>query len=284
MTTRLATFTLLVLAVTPAQDLEPTRARALRALSAQVVQALPGLGRAVSALALRPAPGTPAAAQGAMARALLEDGFRVELAGEGIPAPDVLELDFSVGSDREYGLVTLRVVGIEGLRWSRRFGTATWVEDSDPGRLVVEGPFRSDRATASAAARRQLLRRVRAGLNLAPSEVPEIQKILFQGFCVQEFQAEALSEDGDPVYRSFVAAHVGEPGQALLEQVVTEARRRAARRPWIRGGCAIALVIALGLAYLRTDLRTRGYMTGRLRVLFGILLVAGLFACWGVTP
>jgi hypothetical protein len=284
MRTRLATLTLLLLAAAPGQDLEPTRARALRALSAQLVQALPTLGREVGTLVLRATPGTAAAARGAMARVLLEDGFRVELAGSGAVAADSLVLEFTARSEGERGVVGLAVVGSAGLSWSRRFGAASWVDAPGPERLVAEGPFRRDRAAAREGARRQLLSRVRAGLDLAPGEVPEIDELLFESFCIEEFQAEALSDEGDPVYRSFVAVHLGQTGQGFLEQVVDDARHRAARLPWIRGGCAIALVIALGLGYLRCDLRTRGYRTGRLRVLFGILLVAGLFACWGLSP
>ena len=42
----------------------------------------------------------------------------------------------------------------------------------------------------------------------------------------------------------------------------------------------VLLALAMGFAYVGTDLKTRGYMTGTLRFLFGILFLIGVFVCW----
>jgi hypothetical protein len=259
-----------------AQDLEPNRERAAQNVAAALGRDL--LGRVPAPDSLRVLPRTGASeANAAVRSAISEAGFRLVDA----PGAGTLELQaWSEGSAPRERLV-IETVEPEPRRFACAFGNADWIAQTGPA-LVVEGPWSKSPAEALHAARERAFEHLLRRASTKPVAQAQKAALGFHRDPGRTFVAESAADEGVRLYRAW--CEVPDPGSVVkrLRRELARAERKLALEPWVRGGGTAVLAAVLGLLYLRTDWRTRGYLTGRLRLLFAILFVAGAGFCWRV--
>lgn len=287
----------------PAQDLEPTLDRAAGRVVAGLARHLLTRSPAPEALRLLPSGGPAAAAAAAVRAALVAEGYRLvdapsagdgvlpPAAGGGVLAPDagggVLELQAWSDPGRPHSVLVVETVGVEPARFVSRYSDAAWVDqgavaagDGAPAdRLVVESGVCRTAGEALESARRRaeglLLHRAGWGPATAPAPRSGRGKLRVG----RTFVGETTADDAR-AYRAWLEVPSPARQAADLARVLERESRRRAVAPWLRGAATLVLAAAIGLGYLGADLKTRGYMTGRLRALFGILFLVGAGLCW----
>ena len=260
-----------------AQDLEPNLVRAARRLSGALAQRLVEEPTPHAGLHLEAVPGTPAIVFGTVAQTLEEDGFRLTLGGAE-PGPDHLHLQLSATTVSDHGRVTLETPDGR-LRIACNYGDADWVDEIGSDQLVVEGPFRSSAGEARAAAWDEAWRRVAQRIN--DPDLGVFGADALDAWPISCFVGWADAPEGR-VYRAWAGLRPDARGVARLQRRLDELQdgRRAAFL--VRSGLTVLLALVLLISCTAMDLRTRGYMTGTLRIGFGILFLIGFLACWGV--
>ena len=255
-----------------AQDLEPNLERGVRRAVEALALALVAKVPSPTGIALQPDRATPSVTLREVREQLLAHGYRVTGIESDQPGLLHLELrDSRQGPHRRLHLADRD----SDLRIQVDYGSADWVDERDPGFLVVEGPLAPDRPGAIRAAwekaGRQLL-----GDALPPQHRGDLPK------ASRLFLAEAESDSGVVLYR----AHLGIEDPRRVARALARDRERALRRsvlaPVFRGIASVVFLGLLGLGYLLADLRTRGYAATPLRLLFGLLGLIGLAACWRI--
>ena len=268
-----------------AQDLEPNLRRAVQRLVGEIALDLNGRSPAPSGLAIRRGR-VGDAALGALTRSLLDAGFKVrhldslESAGEDL---EVLVEEEAAPPNRR---LVLHVGGARGRRLACRFGAAEWVdaEITRPGGhrlMVVSGSLESTRSEAVASATQKAWEGVCGQLGLPRARVAEPSEL--DSFRTRLFVGER-SNEGRLFYRAIIGVEMDEPTLVSLRGKETERQEAVAWSRLVRTAGGIAWGIAMILGYLYADLRTRGYWTSALRVLFGSLMVIGCAALWGMLP
>jgi hypothetical protein len=260
-----------------AQDLEPNLARAAQRLSGALARRLVGDPGQHTGLDIEPLPGTSASALGTVARTLGEDGFRLTLGGAE-PRAGYLLLRLSASEGAGGGRVALETPD-GSLHLVCSHGDADWVDEVDSDRLVIQGPFRSSAAEAREAAFEETWRRVVRRL-----ENPDLDTLgpeALDAWPISCFVGWSDAPEGR-VYRAWVGLRPDARGAARLERQIEETRDGRREAFLVRSGLTVLLALVLLFSCTAMDLRTRGYMTGTLRIGFGILFLIGSLACWGV--
>ncbi len=258
---------------TSAQDLEPNLRRCAARLASGVVERIVHVGEGLTGLVVLTGSGADAATAEVVAGALRGAGFNVLRDAESAARPDVLALTVEVDGGRDYPRLVLRAGAPASLELLCGYGEASWVDAGGEHIVLVEGPLRKDRATATRAAREEARRRIAALSGAACGEDP---------LSVVAHRTFIGSEDGGAgaLYRAFLQVEVGQGAIRCLQAADERAARREAVAPWTFGiGAAVLGVFLLG-CYLKFDLRTRGYLSGRLALLFGTLFLIGV-GSWG---
>jgi hypothetical protein len=230
---------------------------------------------APNALTVVPDWGADPVSGAAVIAALRAEGFTVTEGGRRAEA-GTLVLEVTTLQSATHRVLVLRTR--EPPAWEARcaFGDATWVDQAGPFDVQAQSRVLTDRSHAVAEARERAAQGVlvRAGLGRGDL-TPETTLV---GLPQRAFVGEA-EVDGRPLYRAWVEIAASEGALRDLRETFLRRQRRVALEPFLRGGVALLFSVALGLGYLRADFGTRGYMTGRLRLLFGTLLVIGLGLC-----
>jgi hypothetical protein len=263
-----------------AQDMEPSLNRAAGNLAARLSQFLPGVDPAPSALALVADRDTEPAVVGALAKALTEDGYRVVFGRHAAADDHVLTIKVSSGSSETPGRITLDIESGQGRRMVCLYGDATWLEDTPRGAIQVEGPFRASRDAAVEAAYEQAWARFRA--RHPEAATGDSSRPMLHSAARRLIVTFASAPAGQRVYRAHLQVMPDKSFVRALERKATRLHTKRLWQPWKLAAGLLALAFVLGFAYVGTDLKTRGYMTGTLRVLFGILFLIGVFFCWRV--
>lgn len=269
-----------------AQDLEPTLTRAAARIAERLVDELPGRSdgaAAIEALAVVPDWGATADAGEKLIGALVDRGFKV-VAGSRAGERGVFQLKVGVVS----GDPNPRLV-IEGetpsdsdeppLRIVCAYGDADWADEKPEGSLFVQGPLRDDAEAAIDAARALARKRVVSRMELgsaAASRVDVLDHVGHRTF------VGAIGRDGARLYRAFMRIDLNDEASRRVSDATDRVERREKILPLARLGGTVAVAIVLMLMYLGFDLKTKGYMTHRLRLLFGTLFLLGAGLCWGL--
>ena len=269
---------LLLLLPASGQDLEPTLVRAAGRIGDQLVDSLPDRGEHLTALAVVAEPGCCGEVASALVGALVDRGFKITEAAARGARTGVLVLRVSLVMGEPHRRLTVETAGDEPRRFVCSFGEASWADERTDDALLIQGPLRGAPEEAVDAARDLARRRAmsRAGLTAAPGDIDILRRIAHRTFVGAE------QRETGRLHRAFVRLELGPHAVRRVKRAVDDEDRRRAIIPWARVGGVVALVAILGLSYLSLDLRTKGYMTGRLRLLFGTLWVLGAGVCWSV--
>ena len=270
-------FLLLLAASLPAQDMEPNLSRAAHRVTARLATLVAAVDPPPRALHLIPVPGTDPGILGAISDQLLADGFRVILDASGETGFDALDIRVSGSLEEGRGRLVLDV-GDERLVCF--FKDAEWLDAPPEGAVTVESGFHVDREEALEEAWRLSWRSLAArhGLELPWPVARRMLERMKRRLCVTFSSAS----EGTRVWRAHLQLL---PDAHTLHALEGKSRFRTWVRilaPWLALLGILAMGLVLGLAYALLDLRTRGYMTGTLRVVFGILFLAGAYVCWRV--
>ena len=262
------------------QEMEPNLRRAAGRLAARLAQMLPGIEPSPEMLVLEPVHRLDSRILGAVAGALSDDGYRIHLGRDWAGDADALRIVVGGTRERRGGVIELSLGDTAGTRLRCAFANADWLDDATPGLIRVESTFKSDRAAAVDAAFASAWHRLRARHGFRTSDARGLD--LLRDAPRRLVVTWAAAPGGEKVYRAHL--HL-KPERRMLRRLVRESRRAERRRavaPWMKFGGIAALALILGLGYAATDLRTRGYLTGTLRLAFGILFVIGAAVCWRV--
>jgi len=281
MTRCLAVFAAIVLCTTApglAQTLEPHLPLAVRAVVSELVAVLPAREPRPEALRVLPRGGPDAEVVRRLRSALAEEGFR--LVDERHTDDRVLELQVWTEPLPPHRRLVLETVEASPFRSTSAYGDAPWVTEPAAGRIVVEGPWAPNGALALEGARKRAVATILAEAGwVGPSaKAPPVKLEIARSF------VGTSGAEGEGSHRAWIEVAAAERAVETARSTVERALRRQALAPWIRGGAIVVLLAGLGLAYLLTDLRTRGYFTGRLRMLFATLFLIGTGLCWRVLP
>ena len=264
-----------------AQDMEPTLTRAAGNLAAKIGQVLPALDPVPGALVLVPERGTDPAVVGALATALADDGYRVMIGRSSVVEGRVLGIRIATDARSTPARIALELEGTETPRLVCLHADATWLEAVPQGAIQVEGPFRVDREAAVEAAFDQAWVRFKARL---PSEAAsDVGPTVLHTSPRRLIVTHASAPGGRKVYRAHLQVLPDARVLHNLERRAMHIRDSRFWKPWKRAGVLLVLALVLGVVFVGSDLKTRGYMTGTLRVLFGILFSIGVVVCWRVT-
>lgn len=258
-----------------AQDLEPNLQRAAKNLVGELARTLPGWDQPPESLQVLAGRGVDRAAWEVFEDALRGAGFRVvDRAGR-------RTLGFRVWAERAAPNRRLLVESVEDAptRFVCDYADTTWMDRPEPDDVIVEGSLARDPDRALASARRKARLRVLRRIGVGMSEGKDLD--VLDGLPVATFVAREQAE-GAPLYRAFLKVTPTTNQVARLKGRVETRRTLRLLSPWLRVGATLVLGLLLGFFYLRTDLKTRGYMTGRLRLLFGILFLIGTGVCWRI--
>jgi hypothetical protein len=267
-------FTALLLFATcaPAQDVEPTLARAIRSLVSELVSELPYRARNGEALAIDAAPSSDRKVIEAFTAQLLRSGFRVQAGGGA--ADDAVPVRVSTGRKGELGAIK-----VEAGDWSaeRLFGRADWIDaPRDDSTIVVAGAPKSTIEEAVRSASDRVDAELRARFpGLAGNAA-------FERYASRKPATSFVSRrtiDGRQVFEAWVLA---EPELDNLARAERAALRSARRTPWVRSAVLAGAAVVLYGLYVRADFRTRGWRTRRLRFFFGTLFVALSAGLWSL--
>lgn len=273
-------FVLPLLLVLPVQgqDLEPTLVRAASRIGDHLVNTLPDRAEALAALAVVPDRDVRREAGEALVGALVDRGFKVVEAEAGRARAGVLVLKLSVVPGEPHPRLIVETYEDEPQRFVCAFGDACWADEKSDDALLIEGPLRGDPDAAVDAARDLARRRFmsRAGVRSAGRDIDILCRIAYRTFIGAEQRETGRS------HRAFIRLELDPQAIRRVRRAIDHEDRRQAIIPWARAGGALALALILGLSYLSLDLRTKGYMTGRLRLLFGTLCALGAGVCWSV--
>ncbi len=260
-----------------AQDVEPTLARAVVRISHRLARELPYRAAPADALMLRPEKGTRAAAIQALGQALLAEGFRIQADRAGADEARVLPLAISTRPAGE--VVALRVATNDDPPFAIEcaYGGAGWVDAAADGslrRIVIAGPLAGTPERAVELARGQVEERLRAGFPALARRQPS------NSFLNPRHLSSFIASEGAGDSRLFRAYVAAEPEIQRLER----AERLAIGAEWIgplvRLGLGGAAALTCWLLFLRSDFRSRGYRTGRLRIAFATLFAVLTAGIW----
>jgi hypothetical protein len=269
---------LLTVLPVPGQDLEPTLVRAASRIGDRLVEVLPDSAESVSALAVVSDGVSQREAEEAIVGALIDRGFKVVEAEAGHTGVGVLALRLTVVPGELHQRLVVETCEDQPQRFVCAFGDASWADEKTDGSLLIEGPLRDDPEEAVDAARALARRRFtsRAGVRSAEGHIDILRRVAHRTFVGSE------QRETGRLHRAFVRLEADPQAIRRVQIAIDYEDRRQAVIPWARGGGVLALVLIFGLSYLSLDLRTKGYMTGRLRLLFGTLCVLGAGVCWSV--
>lgn len=271
---RLTTFCgLLCLTALQAQDVAPNQRAAVRHVVGSLARQIPSISPAPSSIRVLPRGG------GNSDRELVLSALKDENFILASDSADPRTLEVLVWSEREASgqrRFLLETVGDPPQRFTCLFGDAEWVDESSEGKSVFASPWTANAASARSQAmdiaRASLQHRV--GLaNALPSDVKNRIK-------PSKVFVAATTADGPRLYKAYVEV---DSSKRALSRIRSQARasERAERwEPAFRGGAMIGASLLLFFFYLRADWATRGYMTGRLRAVFGIVTALAWALCW----
>lgn len=248
-------------------DVEPTHEAAVERLVARVVEELPH--RAPSAEGLHVI-GRTSAARGiarAVERGLQAEGFRVLESGDG----GSFGFLATEHSDDRGG--ALELMALADPEWVIRVahGRAGWTLERDAPVRVVLGHWHPAVDGARRTAWTNALEAFARACDV-PSDTPGFERAL-RRLDAESFVSSRVVE-GVRLHRVHLGIPADDRSLSRLTRAIAHAAAEAREEAWRRGGAGALASLLLGLLYLRLDLATRGYMTGRLRLLF-LLLLAG---------
>lgn len=262
------------------QDLEPTLVRAAARIGDQLVDRLPDRAGAVKALAVVPDWGARREAGQAVIGALVDKGFKVVDAESARSRDDVLFLKVSVVSGEPNERLVVETREKDPQRFVCAYGNADWADEKTEEMILIVGPLRRDPAEATDAARREARRRVMSRAGVADAEA-DVDVDVLRRVPLRTFVG-AVQQETVRLHRAFLRVDLGRDAIRRVQRATEREERRQAIVPWARAGGMLALALILGLSYVCADLKTKGYMTGRLRLLFGTLFALGAGVCWSV--
>jgi len=271
----------LVAITAPAQDLEPTLTRAAARVAERLVDQHPGYGDGVEALATVPLGAADGEVDRAIREALAERGFRVAPDSKAAD-PGVLSLRLKVLSGTSDPVLVVEGAGPlasseQPLRIACAFGDAAWADELDEDALFVAGPLRGDPEAAVEAVRSLARRRASSRLDIGwpvTDDVDILSHLSHRTF------VGSVDRDGARLHRAYMRVDLTLGAVDRLNDVSDEAARHRAAVPLIKLAGLTILAATFLVLYLRFDLRTNGYMTHRLRLLFGTLFVLGAGFFW----
>jgi len=165
--------------------------------------------------------------------------------------------------------------------WTAEIRHLPWMGSPSPGRdgFRVSGSWETSPAEALASARKEAARRLRAGLAARLPWRPW-RKAFLEGLSLEENEIDSFLEErgreGEEIWRGWVLWRKGE-----------EVRRRAALRlrredlRWLlRLSLAVAAGLGLWLVSVRLDWATKGFFTGRIRILAFLAWFGACGALW----
>lgn len=273
----LLAFISLLTANVAAQGLEPSLGRAAARMVERLSPVLLHRHPDLKGLAVVPDWGTQEEAGRIVVEALENVGYVIVQSEAS--SGDVLKLKVSTRAGEKHRRLIVETLEKDPWHFSCAYGDATWADEVRDDAVLVEGSLRPNREDAVLSARRaaslRLLRRAELDRHaLGESEV--LDRVSHRLFVGEEVR------DDRTLYRAFFQADAGSDVLRRLQRAARREARRDALEPWMRLGAVGLLALVLGLGYLRADLSTKGYMTGRLRMLFGTLFALGAGVCWGV--
>jgi hypothetical protein len=256
-----------------AQDVEPTMDRAMSSLVRELVAELPYRVENGEALAIDLEPYSDKRIAEVFVARLLREGFRIEAASSRNAGAVPIRV---VTKDSSDGLGSIRVTAGDFVA-ERRFGRASWVDQPRANGTIVAVGVSAESAQASlASAREKIATELRKRFpNLAGK--PD-----FERYASREPVASFVAQRTVAGRKQFEAYAMAEPSFEHLTRAERSVRDAARRVPWTRAAMLAASGCVLWLLYLRADLRTRGFKTKRLRLLFGTLFAALSMGLWSL--
>ncbi len=252
------------------QPVVATPGRAMERLVANLVAALPAIDPVPSALLLVSLGSAEASAE--FRRRLSEEGFSLT----DRPGPGVLELTWhELGTDQ----FRLAITGEPTRSWTGRYGDAACSENPQPDLVVTTGRSSRSLREARASARQNLVDQVSA--RIAEPGLGSEAHLLWTSDH-REFVAEEPNAAGAS-YCVSLGYHLTSERAQELRGALSATRRAHFRGVLLRSAGTLGILVAAALACVALDLRTRGWMTRRLRIGFSLSALFLVSYLW-MTP
>lgn len=265
---------LALLAATPAvgQHLAPHADGALELLRAAVVRDLPFAAPEARGLAVLAADQASLPMARRLAAGLAAEGFTLgDHEEEGMQA---LVLRHQI--DREGGRLEVRDPGGD-LEVVVHHGRAEWARGEDPDRLLVTGPMAPDAGRALEGAWRRLRPQAAHWLGVTEDEVDQLRT---RDRLHLERTTLAAERDGVTVHQGWMALERTPDHRDSLRHALRAQEAARGRERLVRAALSLGVALLSMGAFVVSDFRTRGYLTGRLRLLFATLCVLGVGLVW----